>query len=79
MCTEKIIMSQASFGNHVPRFELVRSDGSKSICSVDENPEMYHATIGGMGLTGLDHLGRSTVAAHCVTQDSLHGDQVQRH
>ncbi len=43
----------ASFGNHVPRFELVRSDGSRAICSVDENPEMYHATIGGMGLTGL--------------------------
>ena len=50
---EKIITSRRSFGNHVPRFELVRSDGSKSICSVDENPEMYHATIGGMGLTGL--------------------------
>jgi FAD/FMN-containing dehydrogenase len=42
-----------SFGNHVPRFELVRSDGSRAICSADENPEMYHATIGGMGLTGL--------------------------
>jgi FAD/FMN-containing dehydrogenase len=42
-----------SFGNHVPRFELARSDGSRMICSPEENAEMYAATIGGMGLTGL--------------------------
>lgn len=41
-----------SFGNHVPRFELVRSDGSRLLCSATENPDMYAATIGGMGLTG---------------------------
>lgn len=42
-----------SFGNHVPRFELLRSDGSRRICSADENREWYEATIGGLGLTGL--------------------------
>ena len=42
-----------SFGNHVPRFELVRSDGTRMVCSAEENAEMYRATIGGMGLTGL--------------------------
>ena len=42
-----------SFGNHVPSFELVRSDGSKLLCSATENPDMYAATIGGMGLTGV--------------------------
>lgn len=42
-----------SFGNHVPSFELVRSDGWRGICSAMENPDMYTATIGGMGLTGL--------------------------
>lgn len=42
-----------TFGNHVPRFELVRSDGSRFVCSPAENPEWYRATIGGMGLTGL--------------------------
>ncbi len=42
-----------TFGNHVPRFELVRSDGSRFVCSPSENPEWYRATIGGMGLTGL--------------------------
>lgn len=42
-----------TFGVHVPSFELVRSDGMRMICSAEQNPEMYAATIGGMGLTGL--------------------------
>jgi len=42
-----------SFGNHVPCFELVRSDGTRRLCSRTENPDWYAATIGGMGLTGL--------------------------
>lgn len=42
-----------TFGCHVLRFELVRSDGAKIICSPSENPEWFSATIGGMGLTGL--------------------------
>ena len=42
-----------TFGLHTPRFELVRSDGTRVICSPTENPEWYAATIGGMGLTGL--------------------------
>ncbi|WP_342376581.1 FAD-binding oxidoreductase [Myxococcus stipitatus] len=42
-----------TFGRYVRRFELVRSDGSRRICSPDENPDWYGATIGGLGLTGL--------------------------
>ena len=42
-----------SFGNHVPYFELVRSDGTRMLCSQRENPDWFAATIGGMGLTGL--------------------------
>jgi FAD/FMN-containing dehydrogenase len=42
-----------SFGNHVPCFELVRSDGSRRLCSATENADWFAATIGGMGLTGL--------------------------
>ncbi|MFL5359157.1 FAD-dependent oxidoreductase [Archangium sp.] len=42
-----------TFGRHVPRFELVRSDGSRRVCSLTENREWYEATIGGLGLTGL--------------------------
>ena len=42
-----------TFGNHVTAFELVRSDGSKRLCSPTENPDWFGATIGGLGLTGV--------------------------
>lgn len=42
-----------SFGCHVTAFELLRSNGERLICSPDENKEMFAATIGGLGLTGL--------------------------
>jgi FAD/FMN-containing dehydrogenase len=42
-----------TFGCHVLRFELVRSDGARFICSPTENTDWFSATIGGMGLTGL--------------------------
>ncbi|GAC1426275.1 MAG: FAD-binding oxidoreductase [Acidobacteriaceae bacterium] len=42
-----------TFGNHVPAFELVRSDGNRVVCTPQQNAEWYGATIGGLGLTGL--------------------------
>ena len=42
-----------TFGRHVTGFELVRSDGSRRICSPGENADWFGATIGGLGLTGL--------------------------
>jgi FAD/FMN-containing dehydrogenase len=42
-----------TFGCHVSQFELLRSDGSRLLCSRDENANWYAATIGGLGLTGL--------------------------
>jgi FAD/FMN-containing dehydrogenase len=42
-----------TFGRHVRAFELLRSDGSRRVCSPTENPDWFRATIGGLGLTGL--------------------------
>jgi FAD/FMN-containing dehydrogenase len=42
-----------TFGCHVPSFELVRSDGTRMLCSARENSDFYAATIGGLGLTGM--------------------------
>ncbi len=42
-----------TFGRHVTCFELLRSDGRRLLCSPTENPELFAATIGGIGLTGL--------------------------
>ncbi|MDE3103805.1 MAG: FAD-binding oxidoreductase [Acidobacteriota bacterium] len=41
-----------TFGCHITQLELVRSDGSRRICSPTENPDWFAATIGGLGLTG---------------------------
>ena len=42
-----------SFGCHILSFELLRSDGTRRVCSAVENADFFFATIGGLGLTGL--------------------------
>jgi FAD/FMN-containing dehydrogenase len=42
-----------TFGRHVLRFELLRSDGRRLLCSAHENGEWFAATVGGLGLTGV--------------------------
>ena len=45
--------TSGSFGCHVRSLELLRSDGSRKHCSAVENSDLFAATIGGLGLTGL--------------------------
>lgn len=42
-----------TFGCHVRSLELVRSDGSRQVCTVSDHPDLFAATIGGLGLTGI--------------------------
>ncbi len=42
-----------SFGRHVRQFGLCRSDAPALVCSPAQNAELYRATIGGLGLTGI--------------------------
>lgn len=42
-----------TFGCFVRKIALLRSNGEKLICSPSENPDLFGATIGGLGLTGL--------------------------
>lgn len=42
-----------TFGTHVRCFELLRSTGERLRCAPDENVELFRATIGGLGLTGV--------------------------
>ncbi|OBQ74873.1 FAD-binding oxidoreductase [Mesorhizobium erdmanii] len=44
---------RGTFGCHVESFTLLRSDGKTYRCSAADNPRLFAATIGGMGLTGL--------------------------
>lgn len=42
-----------SFGGHVLEIGMILADGSRLSCSPDNNPELFRATVGGMGLTGI--------------------------
>lgn len=44
---------RGTFGCHVEHLDLLRSDGRIYTCSRDANAHLFHATIGGMGLTGI--------------------------
>jgi FAD/FMN-containing dehydrogenase len=45
--------SLGCFGRHVLSFDIVRSDGRHTTCSRESDSELFAATIGGLGLTGL--------------------------
>lgn len=45
--------TSGTFGCHVRQLELLRSDGSRLVCSPAENADLFRATIGGLGLTGV--------------------------
>lgn len=42
-----------TFGRYVRRLALRRSNGETLICSASDNADLFRATIGGLGLTGL--------------------------
>lgn len=65
---------RGTFGCHVEALTLLRSDGTLSVCRADREADLFRATIGGMGLTGviLDATIRlmkvgSTDVEECVT------------
>ena len=45
--------SKVSMHNYVRRLHMVLADGSPITCSASENTDLFYATVGGMGLTGI--------------------------
>ena len=63
-----------TIGHHVLAFELLRTDGARLKCSPMENADLFAATIGGLGLTGL--ITRATlklrrIASTWMTAESI--------
>lgn len=44
---------KGTFGRHIRRFSLLRSDREDTICSPTQNADLFAASIGGLGLTGI--------------------------
>ena len=44
---------EGTFGAHVESLTLVTADGELRVCSRSENTDLFRATLGGMGLTGV--------------------------
>jgi FAD/FMN-containing dehydrogenase len=65
---------KGTFGNHIVSFKLARSDGSVRLCSRADHPELFAATIGGMGLTGIVielTMQLAKISAHAVRQRTI--------
>jgi FAD/FMN-containing dehydrogenase len=60
------------FSHHVLAFGLLRSDGRRLSCSMQENREWFHATVGGLGLTGL--ITHARLQLRRVTGSWIRGD-----
>jgi len=65
---------RGTFGCHVRAFELVRSDAEPLVCSDKAHGDIFRATIGGLGLTGIISWAEialmpvASVAVETVTQ-----------
>jgi FAD/FMN-containing dehydrogenase len=63
-----------TMGCHVRQFELLRSDGSRHVCSPTENEAYFKATIAGLGLTGLItrvELQLKPIRTACIEKESI--------
>lgn len=64
---------RGTFGCYVAKFGLVRSDSSPLVCSLDDNKELFAATIGGLGLTGIiDWVELKLIPIQSCSIDSMH-------
>ena len=66
-----------TFGCHVTQFELVRSDGTRRLCSPTENPDWFAATIGGLGITGF--IPWATLRLKPIVSRSIDYEGIQFH
>jgi len=69
-----------TFGCHVNRLGLRRSDGSIHVCSPGKNKTLFQATIGGLGLTGLivwAEIKLKRIKSTAIQQQSIRFDNLE--
>ncbi len=63
-----------NFGDHVTRLTLYHPETGEIVCSPQENPEVFHLTVGGFGLTG--HITSADIALMPLPGPSV---RIERH
>lgn len=66
---------RGTFAAHVTAFELLRSDGSRRLCSRAQNARWFRATVGGLGLTGL--VTRATLRLRPIQSRAIDVEQIR--
>ena len=66
-----------TFGCHITQLELIRSDGTRKLCTPVENSDWYSATIGGLGLTGF--ISWATVRLRPIVSRKIEYEGIQFH
>lgn len=64
-----------TFGRYVQEFELLRSDNSRTTCSPTQNTDLFSATIGGLGLTGV--ITRATIQLKKIHSPYLNAETLK--
>ena len=63
-----------SFGDHVQRIHLLRTDGQTIVCGPDQAADWFKATVGGMGLTGV--IAKATLQLRRIAGPWLEAENV---
>lgn len=69
-----------SFSNHVAEMEVLLADGTVKICSPLQNEDLFSATCGGMGLTGVITRAKfdlKKIETSFITQKQIRADNLE--
>jgi len=72
--------SSGTFGQHVKSISMVLGTGEVVTASEDENPDLFHATCGGMGLTGVilsATIQLITIRSSLINQKTIKADCIE--
>lgn len=72
--------SSGTFGQHVKSISMVLGTGEVVTASEDENPDLFHTTCGGMGLTGVilsATIQLITIRSSLINQKTIKADCIE--
>lgn len=71
---------EGSFSNHILEMEIFLTDGTSKMCSRQQNEDLFSATCGGMGLTGIikrAKFGLKKIETSFINQKQIRADNLE--